>query len=74
MDMKQLRERINKRPEQIAVDLEVTLSTVRNWESGRHEPRLPISEIPKFLAVYECTLEEAIDAAKASTQKHKASQ
>ena len=63
---------MNKRPEQIAVDLDVALSTVRNWESGRHEPRLPISEIPKFLEVYECTLEEAINAAKASTQKYKA--
>jgi putative transcriptional regulator len=74
MNMKQLRERVNKRPEQIAVDLDVTLSTVRNWESGRHEPRLLISEIPKFLAVYQCTLEEAIDAAKASHQKYQSSQ
>ncbi|ABW32998.1 helix-turn-helix domain-containing protein [Acaryochloris marina] len=69
MDMKQLRERLNKRPEEIAVELNVALSTVRNWESGRHEPRLPISEIPQFLKTYQCSLDDAIAAAAASHKK-----
>ena len=66
MDMKKLRERVKKRPETIASELNVALSTVRNWESGRHEPRLPLTQIPDFLKAYDCTLEEAIAAAMGS--------
>lgn len=69
MDMKQLRQRLKKSPEEIAVALSVTVSTVRNWESGRHEPRLPISDIPKFLDAYQCSLDDAIAAAAESHKK-----
>ena len=62
MDMKQLRENSGKRVEMIAGILEISASTVWNWEQGKHEPRLPLSAIPKFLDVYNCSLEEAIEA------------
>ncbi|BAZ67470.1 MAG: helix-turn-helix transcriptional regulator [Pelatocladus maniniholoensis HA4357-MV3] len=69
MDMKQLREKVGLRTVDIASKLGIAESTVRNWDSGRHSPRLSIEEIPKFLEVYQCSLEEAIAAAKESRRK-----
>lgn len=69
MDMKQLREKAGLRTVDVASKLGIAESTVRNWDIGRHEPRLPISDIPKFLEVYQCTLDEAMTAAKESRKK-----
>ncbi|MFN6497945.1 MAG: helix-turn-helix domain-containing protein [Nostoc sp. DedQUE01] len=73
MDMKGLRERAGLRTVDVASRLGIAESTVRNWDIGRHTPRLPIEEIPKFLEVYQCTLEEVIEAAKESKKKFDAS-
>ncbi len=69
MDMKQLREKAGLRSVDVASKLGIAESTVRNWDIGRHSPRLPIEEIPEFLKVYQCTLEEAIEAARNSKNK-----
>ncbi len=69
MDMKQLREKAGLRTVDIASRLGLAESTVRNWDVGRHSPRLPIEDVPKFLEVYGCTLDEAIEAAKESRKK-----
>lgn len=69
MDMKQLREKAGLRTVDVASKLGIAESTVRNWDIGRHSPRLPIEDMPKFLQVYQCTLEEAIAAAKESRRK-----
>ena len=60
--MKQLRERTNKRAEEIAAELGVALATVRFWEQGHHEPRITLSAMPKLLEVYQCSLEEIVQA------------
>ncbi len=64
--MKQLREKSGKRAEEIAAILALSVSTVRNWEQGKHEPRFPITEIPRFLEAYDCSLEDAIHATEES--------
>ncbi len=69
MDMKQLREKAGLRTVDVASKLGIAESTVRNWDIGRHTPRLPIEDIPKFLEVYGCTLDEAITAARESRKK-----
>lgn len=74
MDMKQLREKVGLRSVDVASKLGIAESTVRNWDTGRHSPRLPIEEVPKFLEVYQCTLEEAIKAAQNSRRKFDTSQ
>ena len=74
MDMKRLREKAGLRSVDVTSKLGIAESTVRNWDIGRHSPRLPIEEIPEFLKVYQCTLEEAIKAAKNSKKKFDASQ
>lgn len=73
MDMKQLREKAGLRSVDVASRLGLAESTVRNWDIGRHSPRLPIEDIPKFLEVYQCSLEEAIAAAHQSRQKFQTS-
>lgn len=73
MDMKQLREKAGLRTVDVASKLGIAESTVRNWDIGRHTPRLPIEDIPRFLEAYQCTLEEAIKAAKESRRKFDAS-
>lgn len=73
MDMKQLREKAGLRSVDVASRLGLAESTVRNWDIGRHSPRLPIEDIPKFLEVYQCTLEEAIAAATQSRHKFETS-
>ncbi|MFS0520025.1 helix-turn-helix domain-containing protein [Nostoc sp. UIC 10607] len=69
MDMKELREKAGLRTVDVASKLGIAESTVRNWDIGRHTPRLPIEDIPIFLEVYQCTLEEVIEAAKESKRK-----
>ncbi|MBG1262891.1 helix-turn-helix transcriptional regulator [Nostoc sp. BAE] len=69
MDMKELREKAGLRTVDVASKLGIAESTVRNWDIGRHTPRLPIEDIPKFLEVYKCTLEEVVEAAKESKRK-----
>lgn len=73
MDMKQLREKVGLRTVDVASKLGIAESTVRNWDIGRHTPRLPIEDIPKLLEVYQCTLGEVIEAAKESRGKFEAS-
>ena len=67
--MKDLRENAGKRAEEIALELDIAVSTVRFWEQGRHEPRIPISKVPEFLKAYNCSIDEAIEASKESQRQ-----
>lgn len=62
MNMKQLRERAKKRAEEIAVELNVAVSTVRNWDQLRNMPRMTPLSLKKLMAVYDCTFEELVQA------------
>ena len=69
VDMKELREKVQLSPEAVAVALDVAVSTVRNWEAGSSEPRPGVTNLPKYLEVYQCSLAELVEAAKESLQK-----
>lgn len=62
--MKQLRERSGLRAEEIAVALNIAVSTVRNWEQGRNMPRMTPLAFDKLMEVYGCTFEELKQAEK----------
>jgi putative transcriptional regulator len=62
MNMKQLRIRSGKRAEEIAAELGVAMSTVRNWEQLRNVPRMTPSGLQKLMKVYRCTFEELVQA------------
>ena len=63
--MKQLRERTGKRPEEVAVELGVAVSTVNNWDQLRTVPRMTPSGLRKVMEVYGCSFEELIAAEEA---------
>ena len=66
MNMRDLRKQSGKKVEEIALALGVGSSTVRFWEQGRHEPRLPISQVQSLLDIYDCSLEDIAQATKES--------
>lgn len=62
MNMKELRLRSGKRAEEIAVELGVAVSTVRNWDQLKTAPRMTPKGLAKLMKVYNCTFEELLQA------------
>ena len=69
MNMKELRERADSRAVEVAAEVGVALSTVRNWEQGRTLPKLRLDQYVKLLSLYNCTPEELLAAAHKSIQE-----
>lgn len=53
-----LRKRLKLTQKQVADAVGVTDQTVSNWEAGRFEPRLTISQIQALCRVLQCSLDE----------------
>lgn len=64
MTMKELRQNAGLRAEDVAVELSIAVSTVRNWEQGRTIPKLRVDQIEKLLILYRCSFEELVAAVK----------
>jgi transcriptional regulator with XRE-family HTH domain len=62
MNMKDLRQRAGKRPEEVAVAVGVAVSTVHNWDQGKTVPRMTPAGMAKLMEVYGCTFEELVAA------------
>ncbi|NEQ66476.1 MAG: helix-turn-helix transcriptional regulator [Symploca sp. SIO2D2] len=62
MDMKDLRLRVGKRAEEVAAELGVAISTVRNWEQLKTAPRMTPLGIQKLMDVYKCSFDELLEA------------
>ncbi len=60
MNMRQLRERVKLRTMDVAVALDVSESSVRNWEHGRAVPSLKLAR--PLSTLYKCSLDELCDA------------
>ncbi len=60
--MKQLRQRSGKRAEEIAVELGVAVSTVRNWDQLKNVPRMTPSSIKKLMDACGCSFKELVQA------------
>jgi putative transcriptional regulator len=69
MDMKELRERAGLRTVDVASRMGIAESTVRNWDIGRHSPRVPIEDVPLLVKVYQASLDEIIAASKESRKR-----
>ena len=57
-----LRERTGKTQQQLGKELTRGKAAVSGWEIGRRNPDIKIHEIKKFMAAYEATLDELIEA------------
>lgn len=62
VNMKELRQRAGKRPEDIAVEIGVSVSTVNNWDQGKTAPRMTPAGLAKVMKAYGCTFEELVKA------------
>jgi transcriptional regulator with XRE-family HTH domain len=62
MNMKELRRRSGKRPEDIAVEVGVSVSTVNNWDQGKTSPRMTPMGIARLMRAYGCTFDELMAA------------
>lgn len=60
--VKDLRLRAGLTQRAVSVALDVRENTVGDWERGNAEPRLPLSKVRKLIELYQCTLDELIDA------------
>ncbi len=71
LDLKGLRERAGLKAEKVVYDLGIAMSTLRNWEQGKHQPTMTPEQTRRFLEVYGCTLAELEQAVVASAAKYK---
>lgn len=62
MDLRRLREEQSLSVEDVASRLSKSHSTIRNWESGKTEPTLSITETVQLCALYACSLEQLYEA------------
>jgi transcriptional regulator with XRE-family HTH domain len=65
-----LRKAANLSQRQVAQALDIQTQTVGNWEKGR-VPNLPPSKIKKLCEIFNCTLDDLIEAYEgASVSQH----
>lgn len=67
--MKELRQAVKLKAEQVAVELDVSVSTVRNWEQGRTMPKLRLDQFCKLVRLYKCSPDELEKASMNSLAK-----
>ena len=60
-----LRKRAGLTQRQVAQALDIQTQTVGKWEKGVI-PHLPLSKVKKMMEVYNCTLDELIEAFETS--------
>jgi putative transcriptional regulator len=69
MDMKELRRKTGLKAEEVAVKLDMAVSTVRNWEQGRTLPKMRVDQFANLCKLYGCTIEELEQSARRSIDK-----
>ncbi len=57
-----LRERAGLTQRQISIGMDVTVTTVSQWETGARRPRLFPEQTKKLLQILNCTLDELVEA------------
>ena len=71
MTLRELREKRGMSPEEAAYKLRISLSTLRNWETGKNEPTLTPKAMANALSVYDCTFEEFRQAVQETVEQVK---
>ena len=66
MDMKELRKQSGLKAEEVAVKINVSVSTVRNWEQGRTSPTLSVEQFVLLCQLYQCDINKLHQASKQS--------
>ena len=69
--MKKLREKLGLTTADVASKVGVSDSTVRNWESGRTEPRLTLNQLILLCDLYGVNLKELSEAVQSTFENNK---
>ena len=64
--MKELRQKAGLKAEEVALKIDVSSSTVRNWEQGRTTPKLRVDQFALLCQLYQCSIEQLNKASKQS--------
>ena len=64
-----LRTRANLTQRQVAQAIGVTDQTISNWETGVYKPRLTPKQTRALLQLFQCTLDELVEATEEDTEK-----
>ncbi len=56
--LKQRREALNVTQRQIALELDVTVTTVQSWEADRHIPKLYLKQMKALCDILKFTVED----------------
>lgn len=62
--LQHLRKRQKLTQRALAIALDVTDTTVRNWEKGREEPKLTFKQIKILCQILQCTLDDLPEQVK----------
>ncbi|NJL87578.1 MAG: helix-turn-helix transcriptional regulator [Leptolyngbyaceae cyanobacterium SM1_1_3] len=57
-----LRKRSGLTQRQVAETLGKRVTTISDWERGATQPRLSLSEVKALMTLYQCSLDELIEA------------
>lgn len=68
-DMEALRERVGLTREDVARLLDISETSIRNWETGRTEPTMTPAKYVAILNVYQCSPQELADATQKSSDR-----
>lgn len=74
IDLSSLRKRAGLTQEQVAREMNLAGSTVRNWESGRNVPTLTPGQTRQLLELYKCSIAELEEASISSQSKREQAQ
>lgn len=64
-----LREKAGLTQRRLAEALDVTNNTISAWETGRHEPRLTISQMKLLMDTLNCSFEDLLRATQEQAQE-----
>jgi len=70
MNMKQLRLRAGLRAEEVAAQIGVAHSSIRNWEQGRTIPKLRVDQVALLCRIYKCSIDDLEQSVKASVENY----
>jgi transcriptional regulator with XRE-family HTH domain len=57
-----LRKRAGLTQRRVAETLNKKVTTISDWERGTVQPRLSFTEVKRLMELYDCTLDELIEA------------
>lgn len=72
LDPVTLRKRANKTQRQVAETIGRKVTTISDWERGKTKPHLSFSEVKKLMQLFNCTIDDLIEAFECNPSKENA--